>query len=387
MKKLFIQLIDKICTSRFWALFNKEIAQLSHNRQLLVTILITPNILLIMFGFALNPNFQNLKVGITDYSNSSTSRQFVEILNQTDVFVISKYYNSQKEMTDALAAGNLTVAITIPPELTDDIARKHTAQVQVLYNAVDANTASIASNYMSRLVSDYNLRQLNRHSQTANIALTTGNVQANTFVFYNPGLESSWFIFSGAIGVLFTVVGVQAASSLVVREKEAGTIEALMITPASDTEVILAKIFPLLILLTCNSLVALVIGRLFFHLPFNGALLVYTTIAGLYFWVVICIGVLLACFTKSELQALLSTAFVNPPLVFLAGPFSPISAMPDYMQWLSYLNPLRYFVEACRGILLKGVGFEILWNQALILLIFAVFLMYLSIRQFRQQLN
>ena len=387
MKKLFIQLIDKICTNRFWALFNKEIAQLSHNRQLLVTILITPNILLIMFGFALNPNFQNLKVGITDYSNSSTSRQFVEILNQTDVFVVSKYYNSQKEMTDALAAGNLTVGITIPPELTDDIARKHTAQVQVLYNAVDANTASIASNYMSRLVSDYNLRQLNRHSQTSNIAFTTGNVQANTFVFYNPGLESSWFIFSGAIGVLFTVVGVQAASSLVVREKEAGTIEALMITPASDTEVILAKIFPLLILLTCNSLVALVIGRLFFKLPFNGALLVYITIALLYFWVVICIGVLLACFTKSELQALLSTAFVNPPLVFLAGPFSPISAMPDYMQWLSYLNPLRYFVEACRGILLKGVGFEILWNQALILLIFAVFLMYLSIRQFRQQLN
>ncbi|MEA5506758.1 ABC transporter permease [Halotia wernerae UHCC 0503] len=387
MKNLFIQVIDKICTSRFWALFNKEIAQLSHNRQLLVTILITPNILLIMFGFALNPNFQNLKVGITDYSNSSTSRQFVEILNQTDVFVISKYYNYQKEMADALAAGNLTVGITIPPELSDDIARKHTAQVQVLYNAVDANTASIASNYMGRLVSDYNLRQLNRHSQTPNIALTTGNVQANTFVFYNPGLESSWFIFSGAIGVLFTVVGVQAASSLVVREKEAGTIEALMITPASDTEVILAKIFPLLILLTCNSLVALVIGRLFFHLPFNGALLVYTTIAVLYFWVVICIGVLLACFTKSELQALLSTAFVNPPLVFLAGPFSPISAMPDYMQWLSYLNPLRYFVEACRGILLKGVGFEILWNQALILLIFAVILMYLSIRQFRQQLN
>ncbi|MEA5625949.1 ABC transporter permease [Nostoc sp. UHCC 0251] len=387
MKKQFIQLIDKICNSRFWALFNKEIAQLSHNRQLLVTILITPNILLIMFGFALNPNFQNLKVGITDYSNSSTSRQLVEILNQTDVFVISKYYNSQKEMADALAAGNLTVGITIPPEFTDDIARKHTAQVQVLYNAVDANTASIASNYMSRLVSDYNLRQLNRHSQTVNIALTTGNVQANTFVFYNPGLESSWFIFSGAIGVLFTVVGVQAASSLVVREKEAGTIEALMITPASDTEVILAKIFPLLILLTCNSLVALVIGRLFFNLPFNGALLVYTTIAVLYFWVVICIGVLLACFTKTELQALLSTAFVNPPLVFLAGPFSPISAMPDYMQWLSYLNPLRYFVEACRGILLKGVGFEILWNQALILLIFAVFLMYLSIRQFRQQLN
>jgi ABC-2 type transport system permease protein len=210
------------------------------------------------------------------------------------------------------------------------------------------------------------------------------NVQVNTFVFYNPGLEGSWFIFSGAIGVLFTVVGVQAASSLVVREKEAGTIEALMITPASDTEVILAKIFPLLILLTCNSVVALVIGRLFFNLPFHGNLLVYVSVAVLYFWVVICIGVLLACYTKSELQALMSTAFINPPLVFLAGPFSPISAMPNFMQWLSYLNPLRYFVETSRGVLFKGVGFETLWPQALILFSFAILLMRLSIRQFRR---
>jgi ABC-2 type transport system permease protein len=160
-----------------------------------------------------------------------------------------------------------------------------------------------------------------------------------------------------------------------------------MITPASDTEVILAKIFPLLILLTCNSVVALVIGRLFFDLPFHGNLLVYTSVAALYFWVVICIGILLACYTRSELQALMSTAFINPPLVFLAGPFSPISAMPNFIQWLSYLNPLRYFVEISREVFFKGAGFETLWPQALILFSFAVLLMRLSIRQFRCYTN
>jgi ABC-2 type transport system permease protein len=386
VKTMIARLLDTILGSRFWALFGKEVAQLLRNRELLRIILVPPTVMIVLYGIALNPEFKHLKVGITDYSHSSASREFIEVFDQTDAFVVSQYYTSRQAMTTDLANGRLTVGITIPPEFADDVARRRTVQVQVLYDAVDANTANIASHYINQLISDYS-RQLNNRLAPDSAALEQNQVQIQTSVFYNPGLESSWFIVPGMIGVVLTVIGSQVASSLVVREKAAGTIEQLMMTPAANTEVILAKVCPLLLLLTIDALIALLVGRLVFGLPFRGNLLVFLGIGVLYFWVGISIGILLACYTKSEQQAQLTAFFTNPPLVLLSGAISPISSMPSFMQWLSYLNPMRYFVEVCRGVLLKGVGLETLWPQVLVLLIFATVLMTLSIRQFRRQLS
>lgn len=376
----FTKLIDTILGSRFWALFQKEFAQIFRNRQLVIQLLVPPTVFLMLFGFALNPKFENLKVGITDYSRSSATREFIELFNQTDAFTISHYYAEQKDMIADLSTGKLTVGITIPPEFADDIARKRTAQVQALYDAVDANTASIASSYLTQLVSDYNTRHLDK-------SLRRKQVQVETTVFYNPGLETSWFIVSGIFGILLTVIGSQAAASLVVREKEAGTIEQLVMTPASNTEVIMAKVCPLLILLTVDVLIALSVTELVFGVPLRGNLLLFLIIAVLYFWVGISIGILIATYSKSEQQTQLTAFFINPPLVILCGAISPISSMPTFVQWITYLDPLRYFIEVCRGILLKGVGIETLWPQVLILLLFAAVLMSLSIRQFRRQLS
>lgn len=382
---MFSNLIDTLLGSRFWALFQKEFAQILRNRQLVIQLLVPPTVFLMLFGFALSPDFQNLKVGITDYSKSSASREFVEIFNQTDAFVISRYYLNQEDMIADLAKGSLTVGISIPPEFADDIAKRRTVEVQALYDAVDANTASIASSYISQLVSDYNLRHRNKRGDA--VALQRNQVQVQTSVFYNPGLETSWFIVSGVFGILLTVIGSQAAASLVVREKEAGTIEQLIMTPASNTEVILAKVCPLLVLLTVDVLIALSVARLVFGVPLRGNLFVFLMIAVLYFWVGISIGILIASYSKSEQQTQLTAFFVNPPLTLLCGATTPISSMPTFVQWLTYLDPLRYFIEVCRGILLKGAGIETLWHQVLILLVFATVLMTLSIRQFRRQLG
>lgn len=387
MKNRFTHLLDTILGSRFWALFSKEVAQIFRNRELVRILLLPPTVFLILFGLALNPDFENLKVGITDYSNSRASREFIEVFDQTDAFAVSQYYADAQAMAADLATGKLIVGVTIPPEFAEDIARRRTVQVQVLYDAVDANTASIASGYISQLVNDYNLRQLDDRLDPASAALQCHQVQVQLSVFYNPGLESSWFIVPGMIGVVLTVIGSQVASSLVVSEKEAGTIEQLMMTPASNTEVILAKVCPLLLLLTFDAGVALLVGKLVFSLPIRGSLLVFFSIGALYFWVAISIGILLASFAKSQQQAQLMSFFVIQPLILLSGAISPISTMPNFMQWLSYLDPLHYFVKVCRGVLLKGVGFETVWPQVLVLLTFATVLMTLSIRQFRRQLS
>jgi ABC-2 type transport system permease protein len=381
VRQRFAGFLDMILGSRFWALFQKEFAQIFRNRQLVIQLLVPPTVFLMLFGFALSPDLENLKVGITDYSQSSASREFMEILNQTDTFVINRYYTDETQMIDDLSAGNLTVGIAIPPEFANDIQSGRTVEVQALYDAVDANTASIASSYLNQLVSDYNLRQRN------NRTLDSKQVQIQTTVFYNPGLKTSWFIVSGMFGIVLTVIASQAAASLVVREKEAGTIEQLVMTPASNTEVILAKICPLLILLGVDVLIALGVAKVVFDLPLRGNLFVLLMIAVLYFWVGISIGILIATYSKTQQQTQLTAFFINPPLVLLCGAITPISAMPTFMQWLTYLDPLRYFIEVCRGVLLKGVGIETLWPQVLILLIFAMVLMTLSIRQFRRQLG
>lgn len=443
---------DRLLSSRFWALFLKEVSQILHNRQLLIQLLVPPTVFLTLFGFALNPTFEHLQVGITDYSHSRAAREFVELFSQTDAFDIHKYYADQQEMMADLEKGRLTVGLVIPPEFDRDLARQRPTQVQALFDAVDANTASVASGYLSQLVSDYNRQRRDRNQRqqgtgaiatgaqqprpatspspsvnqqatestpnseffspavssssqaprtqsppsasnssgvpaAANPGLSQNQVQIETTVLYNPGLEASWFIVPGTIGIVLTVVGSQAAASLVVREKEAGTIEQLIMTPASNTEVILAKIAPLLVLLTLDSVIALLVSRIAFNLPFRGNFLVFLAIAVLYFFVGISIGIMIASYAKSEQQAQLTTFFINPPLVLLSGGNSPIAAMPSFMQWLSYLDPMRYFIEVCRGILLKGVGLEVLWRQVLILMVFAIVLMTLSIRQFRRQLG
>lgn len=433
--------VDKVLSSRFWALFRKEVGQILHNRQLLIQLLVPPTVFLILFGLALNPTFENLRVGITDYSNSRASREFVELFQQTDAFIVRQNYPDQAEMLQDLATGNLTVAITIPPEFDRDLSRRHTAEVQAVFDAVDANTASVASGYLTQLVSDYNLRRSSQNalqqgtgsstnpqtdrsntasdddatgsdatgnsqstssssnssanSQTGNSQISTARipalqqnqVQLQMSVFYNPGLKASWFIVPGTIGILMTVLGSQAAASLVVREKEAGTIEQLMMTPASNTQVIFAKIAPLLILLTFDAVIAVIIGKLVFDLPFRGNFLVFISISILYFFVGISIGIMIATYAKSEQQAQLTTFFINPPLVLLSGANSPIAAMPTWLQWITYLDPMRYYIEVCRGVLLKGGGLQTLWPQILILFVFAIGLTTLSIRQFRRQLS
>ncbi|MEH1887641.1 ABC transporter permease [Nostoc sp.] len=428
---LMTTLFDRILGSRFWALFRKEVSQILHNRQLLVQILIPPTLLLLLFGFALNPTFENLRVGITDYSHSRASREFIELFSQTSAFDIAQYYANEQDMTADLAKGNLTVGITVPSEFDRDLARQRPTQVQALFDAVDANTASIASGYLSQLVGDYNSRRLasNQRRQGTGITATNGissttnnssnpsnpsttstastttnalaqlessganatlqrnQVQLVTTLFYNPGLEGSWFIVTGTTGILLTTIGLQAAASLVVSEKEAGTIEQLLMTPASNTEVIMAKIAPLLVLLTFDAAIALTVGRIAFNLPFRGNLLVFFSISVLYFLVGISIGIIIACYVKSQQQAQLISFFISPPLILLSGGNSPIASMPTYMQWLSYLDPLRYYIEVCRGVILKGVGLAELWSQVLILLLFAIALMGLSIRRFRNQLT
>ena len=378
---------------RYWALTLKEVQQLRRNRGLLIQLLLPPTIVLIIFGYALNPKVRGLRLGVVDESFTTQSRDFINALTENVNFTVTEQFARTEDAEQALNYLRLDLFIVIPNDFARTLARSRTADVQVVIDAVDANTAQIAQGYMQRALEDYNNngfspvafsapRFLNR---AAHPAPSPGAVDVRPAYLYNPGLETSWFYVTGIMSILMFINGSLVASALAVKEKETGTIEQLLMTPAQTTEMLLAKTSPVFMLLLIVLFIALGTGMLVFGLPLNGSFWLFllagicAALAG------IGIGVMLATVSKSQQQAQLLTFFVNPPITLLSGASSPVENMPQFFQRLSYLDPLRYMVEIIRGVTVKNTPFSALWPNLAALAGFAILLFSISAWRFRKQ--
>ncbi|GAC1459219.1 MAG: ABC transporter permease [Chamaesiphon sp.] len=373
--KFFIRLLE----SRFWALVIKEINQILRNKQLIFLLIFPPTVQLLIFGFALNPDVQHLKLGVVDYANTYESRELIAALTENKLFTAERYNLSQQVLAQQVRTGQITAGLVIPPDFNRNLSQDKTAEVQVLLDGVDANTAGIAGGYITQIINQYS-----RHLDSNQ---TLPLVQSQSTFLYNPGLISSWFLVPGVLGVVLTLTSSLVSSTTVVREKDSGTLEQLLMTPADAWEILLAKIVPLFILLMGDVLLALSVARLIFRVPFRGSLILFLALAGLYIFVGIGVGIMLATVARSQQQVVLTSFFINLPLIQLSGAIAPIESMPIFFQYLSLLNPLRHFVTIARGILLKGVGLSILWPNVLALGVFVVVLLTISINRFRSQLS
>jgi ABC-2 type transport system permease protein len=274
---------------------------------------------------------------------------------------------SDRELGEQVREGKLTAGLVIPPDFSRQLAEDKTAEIQVFIDGVDANTAGIASGYISQIMQQYN-RQLIGDSNSILI-------RPQTVFLYNPGLISSWFFVPGVMGLVYTLVSSLISAGTVIREKDRGTLEQLLMTPAEAWEILLAKIVPLFILLIGNVTLALVIARVIFNVPFRGNLLLFYILSALYIFVGIGIGIMLATIARNQTQAFLTSFFINLPLIQLSGAIAPVESMPDFLRHLSLLDPLTHYVAIVRGIMLRGVGLEVLWQHAIALLFFAVIIL------------
>ena len=371
--------IKRLISNRFWALAIKEIHQILRNKQVLIFLVIPPTVQLLLYGFALNPDVHYIKLGVVDYANTYESRELVAALTENNVFVAKQYLFDDQRLGEQVREGKITAGLVIPPEFKRDLSQDKTAEVQVLIDAVDANTAGIANGYINQIIAQYS-RQLQAIQLPA-------LVNPQTTFLYNPGLTSSWFFVPGMMGVVLTLISSLVSSITVVREKDTGTLEQLLMTPAEAWEILLAKIVPLFILLTGDVFIALTLGRLVFGVPFRGSFLLFLGLSELYVLVGIGVGMMLATLCRTQQQVVLTSFFINLPLIQLSGAIAPIESMPAVFQYLSLLNPLRYYVAIVRGILLKGIGIEVLWPEAIALLLFATLLLSVSVNRFRSQLS
>jgi ABC-2 type transport system permease protein len=385
--------IRQLLGFRMRALILKEFRQILRDRRLAMSLILPPTLQLLLFGFALNATVTNLRLGVVDDSRTPESRELVATMTQSKSFEEAGTYFSVDEMGKLIASGKLDAGLAIPYDYARDLYRGRPATVQVLLNAMNSNTATIGQGYAQGVIASYNqtLAGEGIHAQVVQIASPDvsrpGMVLLDPAYLYNPGLRPSWFIVTGILGVLLILNGSLISAAAIVKEREAGTLEQLLMSPASTTQIIVAKLLPLFVLLCMMGMMALVVMRTVFGIPFRGNIFLVAAAAALCLLCGISIGTFIATFTKSARQAQLTLFFVNPPLTSLSGAFTPVEAMPKWLQPVAQFNPIQHFGQISRGTMLKGSGIDTLWPNFLALTAFTLVLVSLSIWRFRKQLS
>ena len=378
---------------RVRALIGKEFDQIRRDRRLVLSLIVPPVLQLTLFGFALSASVSNLRLGVVDESKTPESRELVATLTESRSFRLGGYYTSAEQLGDAISRAKLDAGVVVPYHYGRDLRRGSPTTVQFRLNATNANTATIGQAYAEGVIQSYN-QELRRAGVQASVERADdpgtsprGQVHLMPAFLYNPGLVDSWFVATGVFGLLLILNSSLVSSAAMVKEREAGTIEQLLMSPASTAEIIIAKITPLFVLLSMMMLLALAVLKLVFRVPFHGSL-PFVLFGG-----VLCIlsgislGTVIATLSKSAQQAQLTAFFINPPLSSLSGALNPVEAMPGWLQPLTVLNPIHHFATIARGSMLKGSGLATLWPNVLALLIFTLVLVSLSIWRFRKQLS
>jgi ABC-2 type transport system permease protein len=375
-------MLDRFLNWRFWALFFKEVNELRRNRRMIAMMLLPPTLNLVLLGFAMNPEVTDLRLGIVDESRSAESRELISAFAESKSFVPAKYYTSVVDLSRALNGGELEAGLVVPSDFATKRTRGEVADVQLLVDSVNSNTGSIAGGYAARVIG-----ALNEKISLSKKGVQPARASSRVSLFYNAGLQNSWFIVTGMIGMLMVMLGALAASSAMVKEKEVGTVEQLLMTPAGSAEIIFAKMAPIFLLLSVDIGLSAMVGNFVFGVPLRGSLVLLYGSGMLCVLSGIGIGTIIATFTRSQQQAQLMSFFVNPPLSMLSGATTPIEAMPQWMQPLTNLNPVKHFAVLARGVMLKGVGLDVLYPNFLALVVFTIILVGVSAWRFRKQLN
>ena len=363
---------------RLWPMLWKELVQLRRDRFTLAMMLGIPAIQLVLFGYAIQTEVRHLATVVLDESRTPESRRLIEVLRNTGNFDIVEQVRSRTELADRIETGRASAGLVIPPRFMRDIERGATGQAQIIVDAADP-LASSAALSGAALAGSARAAELSGGRRP--------RLEVRVRPWYNPGLRSAVYIVPGIIGVLLSLTLVLITSMSIVRERERGTLEQLIVTPISKTAVILGKILPFLGIGFVQVTVVLIAARVIFRVPSEGSLLLLYVFALLFMLGMLALGIFMSTLARTQTQALQLSLLVMLPSILLSGFMFPLAAMPRVARIAGSLLPVPHFLTALRGILLKGSGIAALWPQALILTAVALVLITLSIRRFAKTLE
>jgi ABC-2 type transport system permease protein len=367
----------------------KEFLQFKRDPKMFALILIAPVVQLTFLGFAANLDVRLVRTIIFDQDKSITSRDFIERFTSSGYFQIENYVSSYDEITEEIDKGDLILALVIPNDFEKNIYSRRTASVQALFNGSDGNTAGIVAGYSQNIVSAYSqniiLSFLNRSGQKL---FSVPVISPEIRVWYNPELKTRNFMVPGIVGLLLSIITLILTSLAVVKEKEIGTMEQLIVTPLKPYQIIIGKLVPFVVLSFAAVIIILAAMWFIFGIPVKGELWFLFLSSFLYILSTLGLGLFVSTISKTQQQAMMISIFaVMMPMIFLSGFAFPIENMPRSIQLISYIVPLRYFNDIIRGVILKGLGFTDLWFNALLLLLMGVIILFLSSRRFKSRLE
>jgi ABC-2 type transport system permease protein len=362
-------------------MLRKEFIQMRRDRVTLAMMVGIPAIQLVLFGFAIRTEVRNLPTLVLDESRSAESRALVSVMENTHNFRLIGEVWSRTELERRIASGEARAAVVIPPGFATQIKRGRTAVAQVMVDAADplASTAAISGAALAGA------------ARSAEIAVQRSGrgppLDIRVRPLFNPALVSSAYIVPGIVGILLSMTMILITSMAIVRERERGTLEQLVVTPIGKTSLMLGKILPFVLVGYMQMSVVLLLGRLLFHIPVRGSVLLLYAITLAFIVANLSLGLVLSARARNQVQAMQLGFFIILPNILLSGFMFPREAMPQLAQWLGAVLPLTYYLEVLRGILLKGVGIEFLWKQTAVLATFAVVLVFISVRLFAKKIE
>ncbi len=372
------RLLRALFGGRFWTLALKELRQIRRDRRLMISLVVPPTLQVLLFGFALDSDVKNLRLGVVDLSRTRESRELVSVLTENPTFQLTGSYATTDVLGDELSTGRLDIGVVVPYDFARLRSRGRPATVQVLLNAANANTAQIAQGYVEGAVAFLNRDASGVHAPP---------VELRPAYLFNPGLVNAWFIVTGVFGTLIILNGSLVSAATMIREKERGTVEQLLMTPANTLEVVTAKVVPLFVLLMTMVAVVLVVARVVFHVPFRGSPALVVAACACCVLTGIGLGTFVSTFARSASQTQLISFFINPPLAMLSGGLTPIEAMPKWVQPLTVVNPIAHFATIARSVLVKGAGLDVIYPNLLALIALAALFVGVSAWRFRRQLS
>lgn len=363
----------------------KELIQTLRDKLSFTILLIAPIIQLLIFGYVATTDIKRTSAVICDYDSTPASREFIKKFTASGYFEDKYYTRSSEAFNRYLDAGQAVVGITIPSGFQGILKKGRQASVGFTLDGTNSNLATILSGYISFITADYSRQISDNFIKNKGLRLT-GGIDVRPRVWFNPDLKSANFMVPGVMGMLTLILLLNLTSLSVVRERELGTAEQLVVTPIKPIELIIGKIIPACFAGYLVTTLVLVTGLIWFKIYFAGSVLLLYIFAGFFMFCAISMGLLISTYSQTGDQAMWTNQFFMMPNVLLSGFIFPINNMPEVIQYLTYILPMRYYLRIIRGIFLQGAGFLDLWPQAMALLGWAVIVLILAALRLRKHL-
>ncbi|HEX2951802.1 MAG TPA: ABC transporter permease [Armatimonadota bacterium] len=368
---------------RTWMMIWKEFKQISRDPRMLAVAVLLPVFMLLLYGYAINLDVRHVRMAVYDQDHSQQSREMINAFSCSGYFDIVGYLDNDHDIAPELDDSKAKMVLVIPVTFSHDLADGRRAQVQVLVDGSDSTTASTAIGYATMIIQQQSLK----------IALSAGQVGATQPIdhrsrfWYNPELKSTNFIIPGLIAVILMMLSALLTSVTVVRERERGTIEQLIVSPVKPIEIMLGKLIPYVLIAFCDVILVLIVSTLIFHIPLIGSPLLVLALSAIFVIAALGIGLLISTVAPNQQVAMLVAIMATQlPTVLLSGFMFPISSMPRAIQVLTNIIPAAHFIRILRAIFLKGSGFMMLWKPSLLLLLIGLLMLVLSSVRFRKKL-